>query len=69
MMNAKAIYDALSRRAVRTVLAVQSVIGAFVAFGLDWNGTQVAAIVFATAAILGLIFDRDISVGRPPPSA
>lgn len=60
-MNPKAIYDALSRRAVRTVLAVQAVLAAFVAFGLDWSGVQVGAIVAATSAVLALIFDRDVS--------
>ena len=60
-MTIRTIYDALSRRAVRTVLAVQAVIGAFVAFGREWDGNQVAAVVAATSAVLALVFDRDVS--------
>ena len=43
------------------MLAVQAVIGAFVAFGLEWDGNQVAAVVAATSAVLALVFDRDVT--------
>ena len=63
-MNWSAIYHALSERRVYTVLAVQAVIGAAVAFGMSWSGEQVSAIVGATGAVLALVFGKPVTVTK-----
>lgn len=49
------LQDSLRAEPVLVLALVQSAIAMFVAFGLNWTGEQVGAVVAFSAAVLGVV--------------
>lgn len=60
MSKARWVWEQLASRAVYTVATVEAGLAMGVAFGLEWDATQVASVVAFSSALLAMIFGQAV---------